>query len=733
MAGISPRHYLSSPLAVFALEGGIESSLETPSFAAPSEKNSMQIHTRRAIFAGLCTLALLGVTGCKSSSKKDEIRTTESTGTLKPINVVFITLDTVRADHLHCYGNEKIKTPNIDSLAANGVLFDKAVTQAPLTLPSHASMFTGTNPNVHHVRDTGGFILQPSSTTLATVLQKQGWNTAAFVSAFVFKKKIGFNQGFSVYDDQMPSGTNGESSIRNAKDTVDHALTWLNAQSRQPFFVWLHFYDAHQPYVPPPAEFQRQYPGNIYDAEIAFMDQQVGRFLDAVKQKSPAQKTLIVLLADHGESLGDHGEYQHGIFLYDSTIRIAWLMTGPGIPAGVRISQQARTIDVLPTILDLLGGKASAAVQGTSMVPAFHGKQVPTRYSYEETMYPVFTMNWAGLRGIHTADWMYVRAPKPELYDLKSDPGELNNVIGAHPKEYRELEEQLKLLSQVGGDGKDKILPNQMDQQTMERLRSLGYAGGTSTKEVVLDDSGPDPKDYVDVLKLLHIAKDSPPGALSSARRIDLYKQALEKDPKNPAIYYDLSDEYAQTGQNDANLQLCLDALQHGVQGPMILSRLGRLYLEKGDVKNSVLYYERAVKLNPLDAQTITALASAYSRDGRLAEASNQFQRALAIEPYIPAYNGLGMVAVRQHDFAAARKNFEQAVRLDPKDVESQQNLGVFCMQTGDIPCARAAFQAFLANASPVREKDMIPKVQFALRTVLAQKRENDRLDALPR
>src|SRR6185437_7692010 len=307
MAGISPRHYLSSPLAVFALEGGIESSLETPSFAAPSEKNSMQIHTRRAIFAGLCTLALLGVTGCKSSSKKDEIRTTESTGTLKPINVVFITLDTVRADHLHCYGNEKIKTPNIDSLAANGVLFDKAVTQAPLTLPSHASMFTGTNPNVHHVRDTGGFILQPSSTTLATVLQKQGWNTAAFVSAFVFKKKIGFNQGFSVYDDQMPSGTNGESSIRNAKDTVDHALTWLNAQSRQPFFVWLHFYDAHQPYVPPPAEFQRQYPGNIYDAEIAFMDQQVGRFLDAVKQKSPAQKTLIILLADHGESLGDHG------------------------------------------------------------------------------------------------------------------------------------------------------------------------------------------------------------------------------------------------------------------------------------------------------------------------------------------------------------------------------------------------------------------------------------------
>src|SRR6185437_5600437 len=224
MAGISPRHYLSSPLAVFALEGGIESSLETPSFAAPSEKNSMQIHTRRAIFAGLCTLALLGVTGCKSSSKKDEIRTTESTGTLKPINVVFITLDTVRADHLHCYGNEKIKTPNIDSLAANGVLFDKAVAQTPLTQPSHASMFTGENPNVHNVRDTGGFALQPSSVTMATILQRHGWDTAGFISASVLTKMFGFNQGFATYDDHLDHRRRRDPvTTRAANITADHA------------------------------------------------------------------------------------------------------------------------------------------------------------------------------------------------------------------------------------------------------------------------------------------------------------------------------------------------------------------------------------------------------------------------------------------------------------------------------------------------------------------------------
>ena len=295
----------------------------------------------------------------------------------------------------------------------------------------------------------------------------------------------------------------------------------------KPFFVWLHFYDAHQPYVPPPAEFQRQYPGDTYDAEIAYMDQQLGRFVNAVKKRSPAQNTLFIVLSDHGESLGDHGEYQHGVFLYDSTVRIAWMMAGPGIPAGVRVSQQARTIDLLPTVLDLMGGHASSAVQGTSLVPAFTGKPVATEYSYEETMYPKFIMNWAPLRGIHTADWMYVRAPKPELYDLKTDPGELHNVIDAHPKEYRELDEQLKML--IGNNGTEKVVSQQMDEQTMEKLRSLGYLGGSSQQSASMDSTGADPKDQVEILKLLHQAKDTPAGAMTSSRRMELYQEALEE------------------------------------------------------------------------------------------------------------------------------------------------------------------------------------------------------------
>ncbi len=697
----------------------------------------MRFRKRHAVLAGCCTVALLGATACKSSEKQgtpsvaetsqavqsSQTAASSSNNAMKPTNIVLITLDTVRADHLHCYGDAKIKTPTIDALANSGVLFEKAVAQAPLTLPSHASMFTGTNPNVHHVRDTGGFVLQPSSVTMATILREHGWNTAAFVGAVVLKRAFGFNQGFSVYDDRMPGGSGGEDMMRNAGVTVDHALAWLNSQparSSQPFFVWLHFYDAHQPYVPPPAEFQRQYPGDTYDAEIAYMDQQLGRFVNAVKKRSPAQNTLFVVLSDHGESLGDHGEYQHGVFLYDSTLRIAWVMSGPGIPAGGRVSQQARTIDLLPTILDLLGGKASPAVQGTSLVPAFTGKPVATEYSYEETMYPKFIMNWASLRGIHTADWMYVRAPKPELYDLKTDPAELHNIIDAHPKEYRELDRQLKLL--IGNNGTEKVVSQQMDEQTMEKLRSLGYLGGSSQQSVSLDSMGADPKDQVEILKLLHEAKDTPAGEMSSSRRIELYRQALAKDPSNPALYYALGDEYQKMGQNEANLQLCLDALHHGVTGPMILSRLGNLYLGKGDAKQAIAYYEPAVKMDPTDVGAIDGLASAYSANGQLAEAAAEFQRVLAIESYIPAYNGLGLVAVKQHDLIAARKNFERAIQIDPRDAESQLNLGVLCMQTGDVPCGRTAFHAFLANASPAQYRDMIPRVQYALRTVLATK-----------
>jgi arylsulfatase A-like enzyme/Flp pilus assembly protein TadD len=662
--------------------------------------------------AGLCTLTLLTLISCKSSSKNE----LPAAAAFQPINVVVITLDTVRADHLHCYGYDKIKTPVIDALAQQGTLFERAVAQTPLTQPSHASIFTGTNPNVHNVRNTGGFALQPSSITLATILQKHGWSTAAFISSSVLKKIFGFSQGFAVYDDQMPETgkDNGQPvAVRRAALTVDHALAWLDNQSTQPFFVWVHFYDAHQPYDPP-QEFRKQY-ANLYDAEIAYDDQQLGRLMDAVKKKSPAGKTLIVLLADHGESLGDHGEYEHGIFLYDSTVRIPWIMVGPGIPAGLRIQQQAREIDVLPTILDVLGAKASSIVQGTSMLPALSGKPVPSTYSYEETLYPKFSFGWSELRGIHTAHWMYVRAPKPELYNLDQDPGELNNIIDAHPKEYRELEQQLKTLSRVGKNGSETVVANQMDEQTTRQLKSLGYVGGSSINSVELNGKGAYPKNEIGILKLMHMASDQRSGKLAPARRIDLLRDALTQDPTNPALYADLGGLYEQVGQYEPAIQTYLAAQHHQASNEFTLSRLGELYLRTGKLNQAIAYFQQAAQSNPLDVEGETNLATAYLQTGRLADAERAFRWALTIQEYVPAYNGLGIIAMRQNNLPAARKNFEHAVHIDPNYVEAQLNLGIVCTRTDDFPCARKAFKVFLAKAPPADYKDMIPQVKYAL------------------
>ena len=644
----------------------------------------------------------------------------------QPMNVVLITLDTVRADHLHCYGDNKIKTPVIDALARDGVQFERAVTQTPLTGPSHASIFTGENPNVHHVRDTGGFALQASSVTLATTLHRSGWDTAGFISAAVLSRQFGFNQGFATYDDQIPEVVNkntGElAAARPANVTVDHAVRWLDQQSDKPFFVWLHLYDAHQPYNPP-AQFRRQYPNDPYDAEIAFEDHELGRFLDVVRKKSPAGKTLILLLSDHGEGLGQHGEDGHGIFLYDSTVRIAWIMDGPGIPAGVRVQQQAREIDALPTVLNLLGGKASSAIQGTSMVPAFSGKAVPTTYSYEETLYPKINMGWSELRGIHTAHWMYIRAPRPELYDLDKDPNELNNVIAAQSKEFRELEAQLKLLSRLGSNNTETVMTQPMDQKTIDQLRSLGYVGGSSDSNVQLNGKGADPKDRIGVLKIFEQVTGPDGAKLSPTRKIALLQKAIAQDPTNPYLYSTLAEQYRQIGQNDLAMQTCLSALHHGVRNGVIFSLLGTLYLHQGNTKQAILFLEQGVNMDPLNLERQANLASALRQDGQPDKAEGIFRHVNAIQPNAPAYNGLGTIEISRHNLPAARADFDRALQLDPFNMEAQYNLGLYCAQTRDFPCVVTAFKIFLAKASP-EYRDEVPQAEYDLGMACAETKD---------
>ncbi|MGH9615733.1 MAG: sulfatase-like hydrolase/transferase, partial [Acidobacteriaceae bacterium] len=500
---------------------------------------------------------------------------------------------------------------------------------------------------------------------------------------------------------------------RPANTTVDHAIRWLKAQSGSPFFIWLHLYDAHQPYHPP-AEFLRQYPHDPYDAEIAFEDQQLGRFLAVVREKSPAGKTLILLLSDHGEGLGQHGEDGHGIFLYDSTVRIAWIMDGPGIPAGTRVRQQAREIDVLPTVLDLLGGKPSSAIQGTSMAPAFSGKAVSTKYSYEETLYPKINMGWSELRGVHTAHWMYIRAPRPELYDLDHDPGELNNVIAAQPKKFRELDAELKRLSRLGTGNTETVATMPMDQKTIDQLRSLGYVGGEPDGRIELNGTGADPKDRIGVLKIFERVTGPGSAKLPTARKIALLQQAIQQDATNPYLYSTLADEYRRTGQSDLEEQTCLAALHHGVKNGVIFSLMGTLYMNEGRAKEAIVLLQQGVKLDPLNLERQTNLASAYRQNGQIMEAERIFQHVNGIQPNAPAYNGLGTIELSRGNIVVARDDFNHALQLDPSNIETEYNLGLLCAQTRDVPCAESAFRKFLAKATPEYRIEL-PQAEYDL------------------
>jgi choline-sulfatase len=667
------------------------------------------MRTYRPLLCCLCIAAAALLASCKRSENNGG---SGATPAMRPLNLLVVTIDTLRPDHLHCYGYSKIESPNLDAIARDGVLFENAVTQAPLTPPSHASIFTGLNPPAHHVRDTGGFVLQPSTITLATILQQQGWDTAAFISSAVLKKLFGFNQGFAVYDDQMPKPGKGhefdEDAERRAGETVDHAVRWLEAQSGKPYFLWVHVYDPHAPYQPP-SPFREKYKERLYDGEIAYADHELGRLFDAVRKKSPGN-TLIAVLSDHGESLGEHGEYTHGVFLYDATLRIVFLLSGPGVPAGARIQSQARTIDFLPTILALMGGQPPVAVQGVSLTPCFAGKDSAT-LSYAETLYPKINMGWAELRAIRTNRWKYIRAPKPELYDLSQDPGETHNVIQGHEAEVRKFEARLN--SVIGSDGVEKVATSVVDERTLSQLKSLGYVSGFVSRSYDLKGQGIDPKDRTGVLKLLETVES---GGLPMPRRIEMLRKALAEDAADPHIYYELGAAYEKAGRSADAMKLYRSAIANGIQSGRLHSRLADLLVRAGQKDEAIPEYEKAAQFNPADLQSQANLATAYMEKGRLGDAERVYKWTLSIDPgYGTAYNGLGVIAIQRRDTATARGYFEKAVQLDPELADADLNLGLIYKMAGDRARARECFQAFLAKASPEQYGQVIPQVRQEL------------------
>lgn len=667
------------------------------------------------LFFGLVVSVVL-VCGCPQAGREEK-----RPAAWKPLNVVLVTIDTLRADRVGCYGYAKAETPHLDQLANRGVLFENAVAQVPLTPPSHASMFTGVYPTVHQVRDVGGFVLSASHPTLAKILASKGWTTAAFVGSAVLKKGVGLHQGFQIYDDRIPepdvdSAVRGHAD-RPAGEVVDLAIQWLTRQgSTRPIFLWVHLYDPHAPYKPPPP-FRESFRQRPYDGEIAYADSQVGRLLKAVQDKGLLANTIFSILADHGESLGEHGEFSHGVFLYEATVRIPWVLAGPGMPVGKRVRDQARTIDLLPTILELVGGEIPPECQGVSLVPGFSGQPVRTEHAYAEALFPKINMGWAELRAIRTNKWKYVQAPRPELYDLESDPNEEKNVIQFHPEEAKELKTRLEeLLSKGSGSSAEQVVVGKVDAQLEKQLRSLGYLSGGGPQRLVLTGEGIDPKDRVHILKLVE-ESIGPHSQTPSAQRLQLLRQAVREDSTNPMLYLVLGDGLEKHRLFGEALQLYQSALKYpGTATSKMYARIARIHGQQGRIGEAITALQRSVEVDPNDTKTLNKLAVTCLLAGRTAEAQGALEALLFRDAEnAEAHNSLGWMALRRNETATARRHFEKALQVDPNFLEPYINLGMLCKKTGDFGGARGYFESYLAKATSEQHREAAARIRKEL------------------
>jgi arylsulfatase A-like enzyme len=424
------------------------------------------------------------------------------------LNVLLITLDTTRADHLGAYGFQSISTPNIDRLAREGVLFEQSTTAAPLTLPAHASLFTGRFPPGHGVRDNIGFALDPHQTTMAGILASHGYRTGAFIGSFVLASDRGLNHGFDTYRDEFPPAKAAQAVPgrlrRPGSEVTDDALSWIAGLGPSRFLAWLHFYDAHRPYdLPEP--YASAYASRPYDGEIEYMDAQVGRIVDFLQQRRLLDSTIVIVVGDHGESLGDHGEAGHGIFVYESVTRVPFIIRAPFERLrGQIVDDVTRSVDVLPTLLDLVGIRSPVPLEGTSLVPVMTGAVRGLNLeAYSESLYPLHAFGWSELHALRVGRFKVIAAPRPELYDLERDPFEEHNQYN----ERRTLGEQMIARLHELQRRSERFAPAERSRvdgeaEVAARLATLGYLSRSRAASTggAIGGVPPDPKDQIGLL-----------------------------------------------------------------------------------------------------------------------------------------------------------------------------------------------------------------------------------------
>jgi len=618
------------------------------------------------------------------------------------LNLILITIDTLRSDHLGCYGHDAIKTPNIDGLAHNGTLFTNAYSPSPLTFPSHVSLMTGQYPIRHGVQNNCSFVLNDSAETLAEMMKKKGYATGAIVASFVLASHFGLSQGFDLYDDyflhQNIEKPDYSEDQRIADTVTDLANAWIQKSRNKPFFLWVHYFDPHSPYTPP-SPFDESYKHNPYDGEIAYTDQCIGLFWEELKKLSLLDNTCIVLVGDHGEGLWEHNEQTHGLFIYDTTLRVPLIISYPKLfPKGNRVPSLVRTVDIMPTMLELLGiGSKKTSIQGTSLIPLITDteKDMPLDL-YCESRYPELNFGWAPLEGIVTREgWKYIHAPKPELYNLKNDPGEKINLLAAEPQRVQSLLDRLLSLKKdlsAGSRAHEVSKPIAISPETRERLRSLGYIGVPGSLEDVSGDQNdqelPDPKDKAHLLAKLDEARDfEEKGEFDQVIRN--YEEVLKEDPDNKTALFYAAQFYKKTGNPEKALGSLQKLAELDPENYDAKNSLGLVYDILGMPENAIQVYMEAIQINPKIPYLHHNLAYAYLKMNDLDRAIHEFEQmqASSQDPVVIsiAVGNIGGIYLREKNFEKALKKFKESIRFNPMNRDAHVSLADAYYNLGDI------------------------------------------------
>ncbi len=552
-------------------------------------------------------------------------------------NLLLITLDTTRADRIGAYGDARAATPNLDRLAREGVRFDQAHTSAPLTLPAHVTLMTGREPQAHQVRNNGTYVLAPAETTLAEVLHEAGFSTWAMIAAFVLEKKFGLNQGFDGYDDALDA-TQALTTYRSeisAGRVYDKFSRWLDTSPTAPFFCWVHLYDPHFPYEPP-ASFQKRFPDDPYRGEIAYMDETIGRMIEDLKHRGLLKNTLVVIAGDHGEGFGEHGEYEHGVFCYEEMLRVPLIFHQPHLfPSGRVVAQNVGLVDVLPTLLELYRLPIPPGLQGRSLAPlltAAGDPGQPGRALYFESLNGMEEMGWAPLSGLLSGSLKYISLPRPELYDLSTDPLEKDNLYLKKNALAKQMARDLDAyLQRTVSTGKAATRPRP-SRQDQDRLHALGYLA--SSDQSPRKGSGEDPKDGIGTLTLLKEARQAiRSGNLDVAEQRIAVLRAKGSDRRLPQ-FYDTCYELALARKDPAVTAAVLnEAISRFPDETRFLMLLAGFHRDRGNERETEKTALLLLARDPKAVEAHLLLGEIYNGRGQSGKAIEHFAQAWELKP----------------------------------------------------------------------------------------------------